>query len=119
MLINEDTARSVVTAIGTDSRAAIVDKARNIREGIAQIFADAEHWNRVNVPWKGLAIDPDPDGQLRSIADGIDRMLAAESTSLTPGPLAAAALKGAIAVVLAQPPRSRRHCPLDGNYDGL
>jgi hypothetical protein len=78
-VVNQDTARSIVAAIGNDSRAAIVEKARKLRAEIAQTFADAEHWNRVNVPWKGPAIDPDPDGQLKRIADGIDRMLAAFS----------------------------------------
>lgn len=77
--INQDTARSVVQAIGTDTRDAIVARARKLRDEIAQTFADAEHWNRVNVPWKGPAIDPDPDGRLKRIADSIDRMLSAET----------------------------------------
>lgn len=59
-------------------RAAIIARARKLRAEIAQTFADAEHWNRVHVPWKGKPIDPDPDGQLQRIAEGIDRMLAHE-----------------------------------------
>lgn len=83
-MINQETARSVVKSLGDDSRAAIVARARKLRGEIAQTFADAEHWNRVNVPWKGPAIDPDPDGQLKRIADGIDRMLATEARRLMP-----------------------------------
>ena len=59
-------------------RAAIIARARKLRAEIAQTFADAEHWNRVHVPWKGKPIDPDPDGQLGRILASIDRMLAAE-----------------------------------------
>ena len=83
-MINQDTARSIVQSLGADSRAAIVARALDIRAGIAQIFADAERWNSLNVPWKGPAINPDPDGQLKRIADGIDRMLAAEKKLLVP-----------------------------------
>lgn len=77
-MIDQHTARSIVKSLGDNSRAAIVARARKLRGEIAQTFADAEHWNRVNVPWKGPAIDPDPDGQLKRIVDGIDRMLAME-----------------------------------------
>lgn len=80
-MIIQDTARSIVKSIGHDSRAAIVARARELRGRIAQTFADAEHWNRVNVPWKGPAIDPDPDGQLKRIADSLDRMLAKEDAA--------------------------------------
>ena len=76
--ITQDVARSVVASIGGDSRAAIIDRARTMRAEIAQIFADAEHWNRVSVPRKGGAIDPDPDGKLKRLADSLDKMLAAE-----------------------------------------
>ena len=85
-LINEDTARCIAQSIGAESRDSIILRARKLRAGIAQIFADAEHWNRVNVPWKGQAIDPDPDGQLKRIASGLDRMLAkACSTTVRTG----------------------------------
>lgn len=77
-MINQDTARSIVKSLGDDSRAALVARARTLRREIAQIFADAEHWNRVNVPWKGSAINPDPDGQLARLAGELDRMLAIE-----------------------------------------
>lgn len=77
-MIDQHTARSIVKSLGENSRAVIVARARKLRGEIAQMFADAEHWNRVNVLWKGPAIDPDPDGQIKRIADGIDRMLAKE-----------------------------------------
>jgi hypothetical protein len=80
--INQDVARSVVASIGSNSRAAIIDRARTMRTEIAQIFADAERWNRVNVPWKGGPIDPDPDGKLKRLAEGLDKMLAAEDKRL-------------------------------------
>ena len=62
-----------------EERAAIIGRARKLRADIAQAFADAEHWNRMHVPWKGSPIDPDPGGQLQRIADGLDRMLANET----------------------------------------
>jgi hypothetical protein len=76
--INEDTARSVVQGICSNSRAASIARARTLRSEIAQLFADAERWNSIHVPWKGPPIDPDPDGHLRKIADDLDRMLAAD-----------------------------------------
>ena len=81
-LINQDIARSAVHSIGQDKRADIISRARKLRAEIAQTFADAAHWNSINAPHKGPAIDPDPDGELRRIADGLDKMLAAE-TKLT------------------------------------
>lgn len=74
-LINQDTPRSVVHSIGKDKRADIMARARKLRAEIAQTFAEAAHWNSINVPHKGQAIDPDPDGELRRIADIIDKML--------------------------------------------
>lgn len=60
------------------TQAALIARAKKMRAGIQQIFDDAAHWNSVHTPWKGAPIDPDPDGELRRIADGIDRMLAAD-----------------------------------------
>ena len=60
-------------------RSSIIARAVAMRAEIQQLFDDAAHWNRVHAPWKGKPIDPDPDGQLRRIADGIDRMLAREA----------------------------------------
>lgn len=77
-ITNQDTARLIVKALEGDALETIAARAREIRLSILQIFADAEHWNRFNVPWKGPAIDPDPNGQLKRMVDVIDRMLAAE-----------------------------------------
>jgi hypothetical protein len=73
--INQDTPRSMVHSIGQDKQSEIMDRARKLRADIAQTFADAAHWNSINVPHKGPPIDPDPDGKLKRIAAGIDRML--------------------------------------------
>jgi hypothetical protein len=61
-------------------RSSIIARAVAMRAEIQQLFDDAAHWNRVHVPWKGQPIEPDPDGRLRRIADGIDRMLAREES---------------------------------------
>lgn len=60
------------------ARAELIARAKATRAGIQEIFDDAAHWNSRNVPWKGSPIDPDPDGQLRRIVEGIDKMLANE-----------------------------------------
>ena len=64
--------------IVNSERAEIIERYKNLREKIRQTFLDVEHWNRVHTPWKGAPIDPDPDGQLRRIAERIDRMLSRE-----------------------------------------
>jgi hypothetical protein len=58
------------------SRTIIIGRARQLRAEIDQIFVDAEYWNSEHP--NDQPIDPDPDGRLRSIADGIDAMLAKE-----------------------------------------
>jgi hypothetical protein len=82
-LINQDTLRSVLKSIGDDSRASIIARARKLRAEIEQAYADAAYWNSINCPHKGPPIDPDPDGKLRRIAEGIDKMLARESRGIT------------------------------------
>jgi hypothetical protein len=82
-LINQDTPRSAVKSIGDDSRASIIARARKLRAEIEQAYADAAHWNSINCPHKGPPIDPDPDGKLRRIAEGIDKMLAREARGIT------------------------------------
>ena len=52
--INEDTARSVVQGICSNSRAASIARARTLRSEIAQLFADAERWNSLD-RFRGLA----------------------------------------------------------------
>lgn len=64
----------------TPTRADILARARALRQEIAEIFADYQHWND-NSPSRAEGaepIDPDPDGQLRRIAEGLDRMLERE-----------------------------------------
>jgi hypothetical protein len=58
------------------SRQAIIKKARNIRKEIAQIFLDAEHWN--NTHRNEEPINPDPDGRLKRMGQGLDAMLQGE-----------------------------------------
>lgn len=62
-------------------RQLIIDRARRLRHDIEQIFTDCASWNDNSVSRRNGAasIDPDPDGQLRRMADGLDRMLAAEA----------------------------------------
>jgi hypothetical protein len=63
-------------ALVRPSRKAIIARARFLRVEIQQIFDDAAHWNRINPNQEN--INPDPDGELRAIAEGIDAMLAKE-----------------------------------------
>lgn len=65
-------------------RQVIVQRARALRAEIAQHFTDVEHWNNNQARKDAAAvIDPDPDGILRRMADGLDRMLDAESKRTT------------------------------------
>jgi hypothetical protein len=62
---------------GTEKpRQAIIKKARNIRKEIAQIFLDAEHWNGTHPNEE--PINPDPDGQLKRMTQGLDATLEGE-----------------------------------------
>ncbi len=63
-----------------ESRALMVANARGLRAEIQQIFTDIASWNDNSRARKegAAAIDPDPDGQLRRMADGLDKFLAAE-----------------------------------------
>ena len=56
-------------------RALLVNRARQIRSGIEQSFADADRWNQL---YPDEAIDVDPDGSLRQIADELDAFLLSE-----------------------------------------
>lgn len=55
-------------------RSEIINRAKKLRSEITQIFADADHWNKKNTPWQ-KAIDPDPDGELKKMAEMLDRVL--------------------------------------------
>ena len=58
----------------------MVRRTRRLRAEIEMIFTTAASWNdNSKARQQGAApIDPDPDGQMRRIADGLDRTLAAE-----------------------------------------
>lgn len=59
----------------------LIDRARAQRAEIQQIFTDVASWNDNSVARRNGCdpIDPDPDGQLKRIADAIDGMLSRES----------------------------------------
>ena len=56
--------------------ALLVNRARQARAGIEQIFATADHWNRSNPAEQ--PIDADPDGSFRRTADELDALLLRE-----------------------------------------
>lgn len=62
-----------VVTVKSRERADILREAYRMKEEINQIFYDAEHWN-ISHPEE--AINPDPDGALKCLEEGIDRMLA-------------------------------------------
>jgi hypothetical protein len=51
---------------------------------IEQIFIDCASWNDNSKARKAgaEAINPDPDGQMRRVADGLDKFIAAEEQRL-------------------------------------
>lgn len=56
-------------------RAKLVEDMRQARQEIARIFLDCELWNtQVRQPHEA-PIDPDPNGDLRVLADFYDRIL--------------------------------------------
>lgn len=59
------------------TRDEVLDAWRAQRREIAQYFDDAARWNASRGAIEG-AIDPDPDGELRRLADAIDEMLQRE-----------------------------------------
>lgn len=61
-------------------RQRLTERAMKLRADIEQIFIDCASWNdNARKPGEAL-IDPDPDGKLRRMADGLDRMLSAEAS---------------------------------------
>lgn len=62
-----------------DAREQLIGRAKVLRAEIEQIFTDAASWNENTRKPDEEPIDPDPDGAMRRIADGLDRMLANES----------------------------------------
>jgi hypothetical protein len=63
-------------------REQIVAAARKQHAEIAQLFLDVEQYNRVHPDQP--AIDPDPDGLLRRLYDGLGRFLADEDARPLP-----------------------------------
>lgn len=63
-------------------RLLLVARARKLRADIEQIFTDAASWNDNSRARKNGAapINPDPDGSLRRMAEGLDKTLAAEAS---------------------------------------
>lgn len=57
-------------------RGILVENMRHMRGEIEKIFIDAAHWSRLHPDEE--PIDPDPDGELRRIADALDVALAKE-----------------------------------------
>jgi hypothetical protein len=68
-------------------RERILNNARKLRAHIEQIFVDAASWNEHSTARKNGAdaINPDPFGEMRRLADAIDKMLAEDPGH---GPLA-------------------------------
>lgn len=60
------------------TRTELIARMRHLRREIEQIFDDAAHWNEYTRKPSEAPIDPDPDGQLRRIADAFDAALAGE-----------------------------------------
>lgn len=50
-------------------RAAFYNRAQKLANEIAQLFRDADHWNAAHPDEQ--PIDPDPDGSLRRMYDGL------------------------------------------------
>ena len=68
------------------ARQQIINRALKLRVAIQQIFTDCASWNDNARKASEEPIDPDPDGQLRRIADGLDASLTAEHAG-TPLPV--------------------------------
>ena len=63
-------------------RKALLDRAVRVRAEIEQIFIDCALWNdHVRRPFQP-PIDPDPEGQLRRVAESLDRFFTAEAARL-------------------------------------
>lgn len=67
------------------NRHGIVAKARALRDEIHQIFVDTESWNDNARQPDEDPIDPDPDGELSRILQGLNRGIAREDALLERG----------------------------------
>lgn len=70
-------------------RARIIGMARKAKADIEQYFTDIASWNANSKARKNGAapIDPDPDGRMRKMLDGLTFMLAAEDAHPGVGPI--------------------------------
>ncbi len=63
----------------SDGRLVLIQRAMRLRVEIEQVFTDCASWNDSGRQPHEPAIDCDPDGKLRRMADGLDRMLEKEA----------------------------------------
>jgi hypothetical protein len=68
-----------------EHRARIVRCMELKRDDVRQIFIDVEHWNAQHPHEQ--PIDPDPDGALRRLLDGLEFSLACEASKGGVGPI--------------------------------
>jgi len=59
----------------------IVERATKLRADIDKLFADCMSWNDNRLKDWQSEIDPDPDGNLKRIADVFDRMIQQEQAA--------------------------------------
>lgn len=62
-----------------ESRAQLIGRAKDLKAEIEQYFNDADHRNTAVRKPDEEAIDPDPNGELRTLLNGINGMLAEEA----------------------------------------
>lgn len=60
-------------------RERLIRRTIRLRADIEQIFTDCASWNDNARKPHETPIDPDPDGKLRRVADGLDRTLVMEA----------------------------------------
>lgn len=65
------------------TREQLISRAKKQREEIQQYFDDVHLWNRTRGKIAG-AIKPDPEGEMRRIAKGLDAMLVNEVPGYVP-----------------------------------
>jgi len=57
----------------------ILDRAAKLRAEIEKLFADIVAWNDHRLKDWQSEIDPDPDGNLKRIADSLERLVAQDA----------------------------------------
>ena len=60
------------------TREQLITRTRKIKSEIEQIFIDAAHWNENVRKPRQVPIDPDPDGKLALILEGLNKTLKTE-----------------------------------------